>query len=331
MSGPSSKLRLINRELVRELLPMPRCIDLMRDAFIQVSEGRAVQPIRQMVRTPDGKGMMGWMPGYTDGPGRLGIKVICIFPEAVAKGIPSHQGAVMLFDAEDGRPLALLDAAEITAIRTAAATAVATGALARADATSLSIFGYGEQAHSHLTALMKARAFDKVLIWGRDADKARRFCALRQGEFDVPLEVAETAEEASGADVVCLVTGSSDPVFKGAWLKPGQHINAVGSSIPAWAEVDAEAVARCRYFVDYRASAELLAGELKRAREAGAVGEDHILGEVGEVLLSKVQGRRSAQDITMFKSLGMVAEDLLSAGWVLEEAERRDLGLTIDW
>jgi len=331
MSGTPSKLRLIGRELVRELLPMHRCIDLMRDAFIQVSEGRAIQPIRAAVRTPDGRGFMGWMPGYTDDPALLGIKVVSIFPGAVEHGIPSHQGAVMLFEAEYGRPLAMLDAGEITAIRTAAATAVATGALARADARTLSLFGCGEQAGTHLKALMHARAFERVTIWGRDPEKARRFCALEQPAYDTPLAVVEDAEQAAEADVVCLVTGSPDPVFEGAWLKPGQHINAVGSSMPAFAEVDAETVARSRYFVDYRASAELLAGELKRAREAGAVGEDHILGEVGEVLLSKVQGRRSAEDITLFKSLGMVAEDLISAGWILAEAERRGLGLVIDW
>ena len=327
----TTRVRMINRALVRELLPMHRCIDLMRDAFIQVSERRAIQPIRQLVRTPDGKGMMGWMPGFADEPKRLGIKVITIFPEAINQGIKSHQGAVMLFDPDNGLPLAMIDAGEITAVRTAAATAVATGALARADARTLSIFGCGEQAESHLKALAGARAWDTITVWARDPDRAARFVAREQPHCPVPLIIEADAERAAAADVVTLVTGSEHPVLFGRWLKPGQHVNAVGSSIPSRAEVDSEAVRLCRYFADYKDSVVLLAGELKRARDAGIVTDDHVLGEVGEVLLGKVQGRRSSGDITLFKSLGMVAEDLISAGWVLEEAKRRDLGVVVGW
>ncbi len=326
------KLRLIDGRAVRALMPMDHCIGLMREAFACVSSGEAIQPIRQMVRTPDGAGMMGWMPGFTGEPKALGIKVISIFPGAVAQGIKSHQGVVLTFDPDNGRPLAMIDAAEITAIRTAAATAVATDLLARRDSRTLSIFGAGEQAITHLESLVRVRDFERVLVWGRDAAKAEAFVTEQAAHCPVPLATVATAEEAAAeGDVLCLVTGAPEPFFRGRWLKPGQHLNAVGSSIPSTAEVDAEAVARSRYFVDYRDSALLLAGEFKRAREAGVVGENHLIGEVGEVILGRVEGRRSDEDITMFKSLGMAAEDLVSAAFILSEAERSGAGLSVDW
>lgn len=324
-------LRLIDHTLVRRLLPMARCVELMREAFVQVSERRALQPIRQVLRTPDGAGLLGWMPGFTDGPPRFGVKLITVFPGAVAKGAKSHQGFVMLFDGSDGRPLCVIDAGEVTAIRTAASTAVASGALARADARTLSLFGCGEQAHTHLQAMLGAHDYEEVRIWARDSAKAERFVEREQPLYKVPLRVETDPERAAGADVICTLTGSADPIFKGAWLKPGQHLNAVGASIALFAEIDNEAVTRSRYFTDDRASALVQAGELKRAREAGLVGEDHIKGEIGEVLTGKVEGRRSDEDITLFKSLGMATEDLLACGWILDEAQRQGLGATIDW
>lgn len=318
----TTPLRILDAATVRALLPMDRCIALMRDAFVQVSEGRAIQPIRQKLSTPDGAGMLGWMPGFTDDPRRLGIKVISIFPGTASNGGKSHQGAVLLFDAADGRPLALMEASEITAIRTAAATAAATDVLARKDAKTLALFGCGEQARSHLDALTRVRAFEEILVWGRDLAKAEAF--RRSAETSLPIRAA-SLQEAAAADVLCLLTGAAEPFFKGAWLKPGQHLNAVGSSIPTTAEVDNEAVERSRYFTDYRDSAMVLAGELRRA------GDQHLIGEVGEVILGRLEGRRGPEDITFFKSLGMAAEDLLSADLILNEAEARGVGLVLDW
>jgi ornithine cyclodeaminase len=329
--APQIKLRLINGHEVRELLPMDRCIELMRRAFTVVSEGRAEQPIRQMVRTQDGAGMMGWMPGFTADPPGLGLKLVTIFPGAVAKGIKSHQGVVMMFDAEDGRPLGVMDAAEITGIRTAAATAVATDALARPDASSLSIFGLGEQASTHLESLTRVRKFTRVRVWGRDSKKLEAFCKAQGSAHGVALEPELSAEAAADADVLCLVTGAREPFFQGAWLRAGQHLNAVGSSIPATSEIDAETVRRARYFVDYRDSALALSGDFLRAKAAGVIDDSHMLGEIGEVLLGRTPGRRNAEDITLFKSLGMAAEDLVSADWILKEAARLDRGVVIDW
>jgi ornithine cyclodeaminase len=331
MSGPTSKLRILGAKAVVDLLPMDKCIGLMRQAFIQVSEGRTAQPIRAMVRTTDQSGLLGWMPGYTDSPKRLGLKAITIFPGAVAKGIKSHQGMVLLFEAETGQPLAVLDAAEITGIRTAAATAAATDALARPDSKTLSVFGLGEQAITHLKALALVRRFERCQVWGRDRAKTEAFVKAQAGACPFPLAAAPSAEAAAGADVLCLVTGAPEPFFKGAWLKPGQHINVVGSSVPTTAEVDHDTVVRSRVFVDYRDSALALAGELRRAIAAGVIGEDHIAGEVGEALIGRTPGRRSANDITMFKSLGMAAEDVLAADFIYAEAERQGVGTVVDW
>jgi ornithine cyclodeaminase len=331
MTGPALKLRLINSREVRELLPMDRCIELMRHAFKIVSEKRAEQPIRAMVRTQDGAGVLGWMPGFTADPARLGIKVVTIFPGAVAKGIKSHLGVVMLCDAEDGRPLAVIDAAEITGIRTAAATAAATDALARPDAKTLSIFGLGEQAITHLESLPRVRKFERIRVWGRDAKKLEAFCREQGRAFGLTLEPEASAEAAAGSDVLCLVTGAKEPYFEGKWLKPGQHLNVVGSSIPATSEIDAETVKRSRYFADYRDSVLALSGDFRRAKAEGVVDDDHVLGEVGDVLLGSLEGRRDAQDITLFKSLGMAAEDLVSADWIFREAERTNTGIQIDW
>ena len=331
MSAASSKIRILNPQAVVDCLPMGPCIALMRKAFTQVSEGRTAQPIRAMVRNRDQTGVMGWMPGYVDEPKRLGIKTVTIFPGVAALGIKSHQGLVLLFEAETGKMLAACDAAEITGIRTAAASAAATDALARKDAKTLSIFGLGEQAATHLQSMALVRTFERALVWGRDAAKTQAFVQAHASACPFPLEAVATPEAAAGSDVLCLVSGAPEPFFKGAWLKPGQHLNVVGSSIPTTAEVDHDTVARSRVFVDYRDSALLLAGELRRAFEAGVVTPDHIAGEVGEVLIGKVPGRRGPDDITLFKSLGMAAEDVLSADYILAEAERKNAGVVVDW
>lgn len=318
-------LRILNAAAVRRLLPMAECIALMKEAFRAEAEGRTQQPIRAMVRAAHGKGLLAWMPGAITAPDWLGIKVLTIFPENFGTALASHQGLMLLFDHADGRPVAIIDAREITAIRTAAATAAATDILARPEARSLAIFGYGEQAETHLAAIRLVRPIDEVLVWGRDPDQAQAF-AERHGAGAVA-----SPQEAAYADILCLTTAASEPYFEGAWLSPGQHLNAVGSSVATTSEVDPETVARARVYVDFAESAALLAGDLKRAREAGLIGEHHVVGSVGEVLTGAAPGRADAQQITYFKSLGMVAEDLVAADHILARAEAEGVGSLIDW
>jgi ornithine cyclodeaminase len=325
------QIRMLNGHDVQALLPMPRCIELMRHAMSMVADGRTVQPIRQALRQPDGRGLLSMMPGHTAEPAWLGIKIVTVFPGNFGTAFGSHQGMVLLFDTGNGAPVAIVDGREITAIRTAAATAVATDALARPDVRSLGIFGYGEQATSHLRALREVRSFSKILVWGRDHAKAEAFAARHAAELDLPVAAARDPAEAAACDVVTTVTASAEPVFFARWLRPGQHLNVVGSSVPTTSEVDEQTVAATRFFVDFRDSALELAGEFRRARALGLVDDGHIAGCVGEVLRGRVAGRRDAGDITLFKSLGMICEDLVSADAVLREAERQGRGTLVPW
>jgi len=326
------KIRLLNAEAVKTLLPMSRCIELMRQAMRLEAEKRTIQPIRQALFHPDGRGLMSMMPGYTGDPEWLGIKVISVFPGNFGTGVGSHQGVVLLFETKSGSPVALLDGREITAIRTAAATAVATDVLARPDARTLAIFGYGEQAHTHLDAVGQVRPFERVLVWGRDFAKTEAFCADAKAHGRSGVVAVRTAEEAAReADVLCTTTAAAEPFFEGRWLRPGQHLNAVGSSVPSTSEIDVETVTRSRLYVDFRDSALALAGDFRRAKEAGRVTDDHIVGSIGEVLTGRIAGRGGADEITLFKSLGMVAEDLVSADAIFREAERRGVGAVVDW
>lgn len=318
-------IRLLNAELVRELLPMDQCITLMRKAMTLESQGLTIQPIRTGVRHPHRNGLLGLMPGYIEQPELLGIKVIAIFPERVDPSLSSHAGFVILFDGTNGAPAAIMEGGTITAIRTAAATAVATDLLARKDADTLGIMGCGEQAHAHVEALSLVRDFKRIMVWGRDASKAEAFC-----EGDARLTPA-SLEETAAADVICTITGASEPFFTADLLRPGQHLSVVGSSIPTTSEIDVETVARSSFFVDFEDSARALAGDFRRALDAGAISADHIKGSIGDILTGKIPGRISDDEITLFKSLGMVSEDLVSADHILEQAKLRNLGQVVEW
>jgi ornithine cyclodeaminase/alanine dehydrogenase-like protein (mu-crystallin family) len=327
-----TRLRLLDARTVRALLPMERCVDLMRQAMLLVAQQRTLQPIRSSLWHPNGKGLLSMMPGYTADPEWFGIKVVSVFPGNFGSERGSHQGMVLLFDAEHGSPVAILDGREITAIRTAAATAVATDVLARRDTSTLAILGYGEQARTHLESMRLVRPFKRIVVWGRDLAKAHRFCEQAATQTRSRVEAVRWARAAvEQADVICTTTAAAEPILEGQWLHSGQHLNVVGSSIPATAEIDVEAVRRCRFFVDFKDSALELAGDFRRAREAGAVGEDHLLGSIGDALVGRIAGRTSDQDTTLFKSLGMICEDLVAADFVLRESERRGIGTLVDW
>lgn len=324
-------LRIIGAKDVRTLLTMDRAIELMREAMALVGRGETVQPLRSALWLPDKSGLLGLMPGYVAKPERFGVKVLTVMPSNFAKGLPSHQGMVMLFNTEHGAPEAIIDAREITAIRTAAATAVATDVLAQRDAKTLAFFGYGEQAETHFEAMRRVRKFERLVVWGRDAKKAEAF-AKAHGSPALPIEAVATAEEAATrADVICTLTAAIDPVLFGRWLKPGMHINAVGSGTAREAELDVDAVKRCRMFADNRDGVLGQCGEFLRAKAAGAIDDAHVLGSVGDVIVGNIPGRASSSEITLFKSLGMAVEDVVSAEFILSEAARRGLGHVIEW
>jgi ornithine cyclodeaminase len=325
-------LLILNADDVRSLLPMERCIPLMREAFVLAAGGGAVQPVRSGLQTPDRRGGLGVMPGYVASPPRLGIKVVTVFPGNHGTPLGSHQGMVLLFEASTGEPVAILEARAITAVRTAAASAAASDVLAVRDATSLAVLGCGDQAAAHLEALPLVRPFERVVVWGRDGGKARAFADAQAARLGRQVDAVASAREAvEGADVLCTTTAAAEPIVEGAWLRAGQHLNVVGSSIPATSEIDLTAVAMARYFVDFEPSARALAGDFQRALAAGAVGADHMVGEVGAVIAGELAGRTDPSDITLFKSLGMIAQDLIAADFAVREALARGVGARVEW
>lgn len=326
------EIRILRGAEVKALLPMGECIALMRKTMIAVSEGRATVPLRQVMALPNGEGLMGAMPGYLADPHCFGLKLVSIFPHNVAAGLSSHLGLVLLFEPEHGRPVALLDAAEITAIRTAAVSGLATQLLARDDAGDLALLGAGEQAHSHLAAMAEARPLRRVRIWSRSREKAETFAQTAGARHGLTIEVEDSVKAAvDGADLICAVSAARAPILMGDWIAAGAHVNAVGASQANAAEIDTAAVVRARMFVDLRESADHEAGEYLAALNAGAIAPDHILAEIGEVASGARPGRLSPDDITLFKSLGIAAEDLAAAHFILEQARAKGVGQVLDF
>ena len=315
-------MRFIDREEVARRLTYDKCIPIVRDAMIAFSRGETRQLLRSILPLGDGR-MFGIMPGAMGERAVFGAKLISVFPGNFARGIQSHQGLVVLFDPESGAPVCAAHAGEITAIRTAAASAVATDALARKDSRQLAILGYGEQAATHLRAISKVRKLEVVTLWGRSPERAHTFAAIMQLELSLPIVVvASVADALATADIVCTVTAAAEPILMGEWVRPGTHLNVVGSGYAGPAEVDNNLVARSRFFVDSREGVLQQGAEFLRAKAAGLVTDDHIVAEIGQVLAGDVDGRRSADEITVYKSLGHIVQDLASAWALYSEHEQ---------
>lgn len=328
MTAAGNVLVISHADVVR-LLPMAACIDLMADALRMTSRGGAVLPLRSMVWMPDRTGMIGLMPAFLSAPASLGLKVVSIFPGNHGTGLDSHQGVVMLFDPRTGTPVAIIDASSITAIRTAAVSGAATRALARTDAGDLAILGSGVQAASHLAAMRAVRQLRRVRVWSRDRERAERFAREAQAA-GAPIEVMASARAAvDGADLICTTTAAREPILEGAWLAPGAHVNAVGACFATARELDAAAVARARLIVDRRESALAESGDFLLARAEGAFTDDHIAGELGSVLVGELAGRRSPDEITLFKSLGIAVEDLAAAHYIYAQARATGAGVSV--
>lgn len=313
------ELAIFDSAAVRAGLGYSDCIDVVRTAMMALSAGTTRQLLRTMLSLGPGR-TFAQMPGALGDDEMFGTKTISVFADRQAPGKRRHRGLVVLFEPVEGRPVAVADAEEITHIRTAAATAVATDALARADAATLLIVGTGGQAHTHLRALPLVRRFDRVLVWGRDADRADAVVAAFP---DLPCERADDLAAACGAaDVICTLTAAAEPVVRGEWVRPGTHVNLVGSSGPGPVEVDSALVVHSRYIADSIASARDAAAEFLVARDAGLVTDDHIVAEIGEVLLGRKPGRTSAGDVTVYKSLGHAVQDLAAAAHLYRTCDR---------
>jgi ornithine cyclodeaminase len=326
------KTLIVNHAEVAQLLPMRECIAVMEQTLTALARGDAVLPLRSVLRLPGEGNVLGVMPAYLTNPAAAGIKVITVFPGNQFAGYESHQGAVLLFEMQNGRLLSITDASAITAIRTAAVSAVATKLLARPDAGDLAILGSGTQARTHLEAMLLARSIRRVRVWSRAFEHAHAFAAEQARAHNIAVEVMETAPQAvAGADIICTTTASKEPVLRGEWLTPGAHINAVGSSIRAARELDTRAVAQARLFVDRRESALNEAGDFLFPKQEGAIDDAHIRGEIGEILAGRIAGRAAPDEITLFKSLGLAVEDVASAHHIFLRAQARGVGTWVEF
>src|SRR6202167_1906613 len=273
-------MRFIDRGEGAPRLTYDLCIPIVREAMIALSRGETKQLLRSIIMLSEGR-MFGVMPGAMGASAPFGAKLISVFPENFAKGMQSHQGLVILFDPETGAPVCVLHAGEITAIRTATDSAVATDALARKDARRLAILGYGEQAATHARAIGKVRGLESISIWGRSPERAQSFAERMQGELAVLVASAGTVEKAvAEADIICTVTSSAEPILKGIWVRPGTHLNLVGSGHAGPTEVDNDLVVRSRFIADRREGVLAQRAEFLRAKAAGLVGDDHIVAAI---------------------------------------------------
>lgn len=324
---------VLTHDEVEQLLPMDECIEVMRAALSALAMGQVHQPLRMVVRPPDAAGLMGLMPAYMSGAhAAYGLKAISVFPGNTAKGKDAHQGAVLLFSAETGEPLALMNASAITAIRTAAVSAVATNVLAREDATDLAIIGTGVQARAHLAAMAAVRPIKRVLVASRDFGRARVFADEMGFHVLTPIDPVDSVELAVvGAEIIVTATNAAEPILKREWIAPGTHINAVGSSIPTTREIDTATMAAASLFVDRRESTLNESGDYLFAAREGAIGPEHIKAEIGEVLIGAKPGRTSTDEITLFKSLGLAVEDVASAEYLYRKAQQFNVGTWVEF
>jgi len=312
-------MRFIDRDEVARRLTYEICIPIVREAMMAFSRGETKQTLRTIIPLGEGR-MFGIMPGAMGERKVFGAKLLTVFPENTAKGGQSHGGLILLFDPETGEPVCAAHAGEITAIRTAAASAVATDALARKDASRLVILGTGEQATTHARAINKVRKLESISIWGRSPERAGALAGKLQVELRIPCSTAAAVKEAvAQADIVCTVSSASEPILKGEWVRPGTHVNVVGSGYAGPAEVDNELVARARFIADSREGVLLQGAEFLRAKAAGLVNDEHIVAEIGEVLIGKLPGRQTEEEITVYKSLGHIVQDLASAWWLYSQ------------
>jgi ornithine cyclodeaminase/alanine dehydrogenase-like protein (mu-crystallin family) len=319
---------LLNAAETRAALPMPAAIETMRTALREFSDGQVVQPLRHMVRSPGGD-VLAVMPAWA--PAGFGLKTVVIKPGNPDRGLPAHLGLVTVFDPVSGVPLAVMDGAVITAIRTAAVSAVATDALARPDARVLAVLGAGVQAREHLRAMLAVRTPSVIRVWNHRPERARELAAWAAAELDVAVTPVGTVKEAAfDADIVCATTASPTPILESGVIADGAHVNAVGSSFPDRRELTGDLIGRAAVFVDSRASALAEAGDLVLAFAEGAAEPSVVRAEVGEVLLGRHPGRITPGEITVFKSLGLAVEDVLAGFEAYRRALAAGVGRSVD-
>lgn len=324
-----SKTRIIGKKEAEELLTMADCIDAMEQTLRDISAGHTAMLQRSMMPQPKGN-KFALMAADNQQQGICGVKAI-VFPGAEARANGTNQGIVPLFDGNTGALLAIVDAECITAVRTAASSAAAARILAREDSETLAILGAGRIGRLHIQAVRQARPIRRVLVWNRTPERAEQCCRWAKEAFGLEAVVCREARQAAEqADIICTVTQAKEPILQGEWLKPGAHINAVGACAPNARELDTLAVQRSRIYLDQREAALRDGGDLAIPLAEGRLPMENIVGEVGQVLLGQIPGRRSPEEITLFESVGIAVEDLAAAYLIYQKACRQGLGVEVE-
>lgn len=315
---------------VRRALPMPEAIEAMREAFVQLSNRQVAMPTRLRLDVPEHHGLLLLMPCHAASTQRLSLKVVIQYSDNRALGLPLIQALVLVADAANGQPLAIMDGATVTALRTGAASGLATDLLARPDADVAAIFGSGVQARTQLEAACVVRPIRQAWVFDQDPACAEAFAADMTARLGLPVARAETPAQAMrDALVICAATTARTPVFHDGDLRPGAHINGVGSWKPEVAEIPADTVRRARIVVDHRESAHEEAGDLLMPLAQGLIRPEHLQAELGDVLAGRVPGRQDADEITLFKSVGVAVQDLFAAERALRNARRLGIGIEL--
>lgn len=327
---------ILTADDVRKALPMNEAIEAMKKAYASLSDGTAVVPLRTRLPIPNSEAISLFMPAFVNSQdgNALAIKVVSLFPTNPPRGLAYIQAAVLVFDAETGRAIALLEGSSLTAIRTGAASGAAIDLLARKDSRVAAIFGAGAQGRTQLEAVCSARKIETAFIFAKSMEKAKAFVQEMKSKNGITedIRVASSAKEAvEHADIVCTATTSTKPVFDDKDVRAGTHISAVGSYTPDMQEVPAETLQRAKIFVDSRAASLEEAGDLIQPMRAGLFDESRIRGELGEVVLGKVSGRESQEEITYFKSVGIAAQDAMAAQVALNNAHTMNIGTEVDF
>lgn len=322
---------ILSEEQVRNLVDIEDLIAVLEQAHVQLSTGKVVMPVRLVVPLPQIKGRITSMPAFLSEESALGIKIISYFQDNPGHGLPPILATISLYSTETGRLMVLMDGVYITAIRTACASAMATRALANPETPVLGVIGAGTQARTHIRALSKVRALERVLIWSPSGTSARKVKEELEGEMGFEILPQSSAEAVvREADLLATVSAAGEPILEAAWLKPGVHINAVGSHRPDLREIGSDTLRRATVFVDSRDAVDSECGDILLAIAEGVISKEHIRGEIGELLAGSKQGRSSADEVTLYKSVGIAAQDVAAASLVYRRALERNVGTQVE-
>ena len=313
-------------------ITMEECITVMENIIIQLEENQAFNPLRSSMLIPGENGLLSMMPGYLNKQDIMGIKSVSVYPENANIGLESHQGSVTLFNALNGTPLAIMDAGQITAIRTAAVSGLATRILAKKNSKILAILGSGIQAKTHIEAMTTILNLEEIRVWSKNKKNAKKLVEEQRKKYAIPFRPFDTVNEAIyNADIICTTTAAVEPILQGKYLMQGVHINAVGSSVRNTRELDGFAIKLSKLYVDKIESTINESGDFLMAKQEGTIDDNHIIGTLGEILTKQKKGRNNVNDITLFKSLGLAVEDIATAFFIYDKYVKSNKGNWVEF